>query len=216
MVDKTRKVNWLKVLLAFLIATFLFSFGLFLGYLAGKIIEDSNLMIEQEMKEEISNFETLAIVQKNYPCSNEILDTATDRLGYLSKFMEVMEKQKGKKNEEVLRMKKLYSILETRHMLLSKEAGEKCNISYNIVQFFYSNSQECEADLDKVSFILDYVRNKNPNMKTYSFDIDLQSDVVYILKQNYNATGCYNVILNDKKIDFDINEASSFEKLLKK
>jgi len=215
MVDEKRKINWVKVLLAFLIATFLFTFGLFLGYIAGNIIENANLGIEEKMKDEISNFETLALIQEDYTCSGEVLETATSRLGYLSEFMDIMEKEKGKHNEEVLRMKKIYSIIEARHMLLLKKESEKCNKTYNIIQFFYSNVQECEGELDKVSYILNYARNKNPSIRTYSFDIDLDSDVVKILKQSHNVTGCYNVILNGKKTEFDISDASSFERLLR-
>lgn len=214
--QRKREINWLRILLAFLIASFLFFLGLFLGYITGKFIENSSLGIEEKIKDEISNFETLAAVQKNYPCSVELLNTATDRLGYLTDFIDLMEKQKGKNDANVIRIKKLYSIVESRHMLLLMETENRCNSSYNIVQYFYSNVKECESDLDKVSFILSYAKKKNPDIKVYSFDMNLDSDVVYILKQNYNVSQCYTLVLNSKRVDFDINDASSFEKLLKK
>ncbi len=209
-----KKIDWSKVLLAFLIAVFLFSFGMLLGYLGSKIIEGASISIADSTKNEIANLETLNELEKSYPCSSSTLDIATNRLGYLSDIIDSMETQRGKNDAEVLELKKLYSVVEVRHMLLLKQREENCHANYTIMLYFYSNDKECKDSVDSVAFILTYMRNKYPNVRVYSYDIGLKSDVVDVLKENYNVTGCYKVIVNEQNVG-EVNKSDDLEKYIK-
>jgi hypothetical protein len=191
----------------------LFCFGLFLGYLGSKVIEGASISILDSTKNEISNLETLNLLEANFPCSSTTLDIATNRLAYLSDLIDSMETQRGKDNSEVLEMKKLYSNIEIRHMLLLRERIKNCGANYTSIIYFYSNKQECKDQTNSVSFILTYIRNKYSFVRIYSFDMDLNSDVVQVLDNNYNVSGCYKVVLNDKIIG-EIKKSDDIEKQL--
>jgi hypothetical protein len=208
-----RNIDWSKVLLAFLITVFLFNIGVFLGYFGSKIIEGSSISIIQSTNNEISNLETLSLLEQNYPCSSSTLDVATERLGYISDLIDSMENQRGKTNSDVMELKKIYSVVEIRHMLLLKQRAENCGTNYSIVIYFYSNADECRGDTDRISFILTYLRNKFTNLRVYSYDINLNNDAVQILKNYYNATGCYKVLLNEKPLG-EITKSEDIEKYL--
>ena len=208
-----RKIYWSKVLLAFLISAFLFTFGLFVGFLGSKVIEGASVSILDSTRNEIVNLETLNMLETTYSCSASTLDIATDRLGYLTDLIHSMETQKGKTNSQVLELKKLYSIVEVRHMLLLRERAKKCNTNYSIIMYFYSNREECNDKTTSASFILSYLRNKYDNVRIYSYDVDLDSDVIQVLKENYYMSGCYNVVLNDKSIG-EIKKSDDVEKYL--
>jgi hypothetical protein len=211
--EMKRNIDWSKVLLAFLITVFLFNVGVLLGYFGSKIIEGSSISIIQSTNNEISNLETLNLLEQNYPCSSSTLDVATERLAYMSDLIDSMEDQRGKTNSDVIELKKIYSIVEIRHMLLLKQRAENCGVNYSIVIYFYSNENECKDDTNRISFILTYLRNKFSNLRVYSYDINLNNDAVQILKNYYNATGCYQVLLDEKPLG-EIRESQDIEKYL--
>jgi hypothetical protein len=79
--------------------------------------------------------------------------------------------------------------------------------------YFYSNDNECNDDTNRVSFILTYLREKFDDLRVYSFDINLNNDAVQILKNHYNATGCYKVVLDEKPLG-DIQKSDDIEEYL--
>lgn len=210
MVD--RNVNWEKVMLAFFIATFLFCFGIFAGYLTKGIIEGTTISIADSTRNEIASLETVLLLGNS--CETNTLNLVSDKLSYIGDLISTLESKKGKKDIEVLELKKLYSILEVRHMLLIKEQKQSCNQKYEIFLFFYSNDESCPMNVDNTAFILTYLRNKHDFVRVYSFDVDLESDIVKILKQKYGITECRAVVLNDEKLDIDLEDKEKIEELI--
>lgn len=213
MVD--RKINWLKLILAFLIATAIFFFGLFVGYLAKNLISSSTIDIESSTRNTITNLETLNLLEGSYPCNTAVIDTVSQKLDYLGSIITTLENKKGKFDSDVLELKKLYTDIEIRHALLVQSRDAKCGQVHNIILFFYSNTAECKAQVDKTAFIADYMRNKYDNVKVYSFDSDLNSDVVSVLKNQYKIAGCSGIVLNDKKIE-NVTNSQQLENVIKK
>lgn len=210
-----RKINWEKMILAFLIAVFLFCLGLFIGYLARGIVEGAAMNVEEGMRNEIMTLETLSMLGEKYPCDSITLNLMSDKLDYLGDLITTLEVKKGKFDSEVLELKKIYSLLQVRHMLLIQDKDEKCSENYNIFIFFYSNKEECKNLADKMSFILSYLRNKHNDVRVYSFDVDLDSDIVYTLMKRYNIDKCDAVILNDKRVNATFESSDDVERLLK-
>ena len=137
----SRKVNWGRLILAFLVACFLFSFGLFIGYLAKGIIENVSLDVVETTKTELSNLETLQLLEDQHPCNSFTLDRTSERLDYLGGLITNLEQKKSKSDAQVLEIKKLYTLLEVRHMLLIKEKKNSCGQNSSIFLFFYSNKK---------------------------------------------------------------------------
>ncbi len=209
-----REINWLRVLLAFLIATFLFLFGLFIGFLAKGVITGSSISIEESVRNDIINLETLYLLEGSFPCNEEILSITSEKLDYLGNLITTLETKKGKDASDVLELKKLYTILETRHFLLTETRNEKCNQDFDIFLYFYSNEENCESEREKTAFVLTYLRNKYDSVRVYSFDMNLDSDIISTLREEYQIKGCSAVILNNEKIPFKIENSEDVEKLL--
>jgi len=211
-----REIDWGRFILAFLIACFLFSFGLFIGYLTKGVVESTTIDIIASTRNELTNLETLTVLEKDYPCNSFVLDETSDKLNYLGELITTLEVKKGKNNNEVLELKKMYTLLEARHMILIKQKNTQCNQNYSTFLFFYSNEKECQTKEGDISFILSYLRKKYDFVRVYSFDVNLDSEIIKFLKDAYKIEGCESVVLNDKKIEGKIENSDDFEVLLNK
>lgn len=175
------------------------------------MVELSVVDIQRTVHNEIVNLETIFMLEKRYPCNNTVLEVTSEKLDYLGNLIEILEKKKGKKSLEVMELKKLYSILEVRHMLLVKERNEKCNQDFDVFLFFYSNDKICEREVERNSFILSYLRNKYSNVRVYSFDQEVASDLVQVLKRTYQVDRCSVIVFNEQRVPFEIKEARELE-----
>lgn len=82
------------------------------------------------------------------------------------------ENQLGSNNEQVIRLKERYSLLEIRDYLLTKQLASACGIRPVTVLYFYSNAGDC-SDCDKAGYALSYLRTTYPALRVYSFDYNL-------------------------------------------
>lgn len=201
--EVNRSINWSKLILAFLVATLLFFLGIFLGYLGKAAVENSTISLEESVKNELLSLETLSLLDDQFSCDSSVLNLVSKKLDYLGSTISDLEVKKGKFDKHVLELKKLYTILEVKHLLLMKERIDSCSEKYNLILFFYSNERKCSDIVERTSFILTYLRNKHESVRVYSFDLDLNSDIISVLSNKYNLDGCFAVVLNDVKVAQD-------------
>lgn len=92
------------------------------------------------------------------------------------------EGQLGSKDEQVIRLKQQYSLLQIRDYLVTKELAKTCNIKPVTVLYFYSNEEdECE-DCARASAALSHMRENYPTLRVYSFDYNLALGALDTLK----------------------------------
>src|SRR3989344_5014672 len=197
-----RKINWQKLIFSFIIAVALFSFGIFLGFIAKGYVEKTSIKLQDSIRTQILTIETLNLLEDEFPCNSKTLDVTSEKLDYLGELVTLLENKKGKNDKETLELKKLYTDLEIRHMIFVKNRNKDCGQNYTIFLYFYSNSEECNDKNEDISAILTYLRRKHDYVRLYSFDNDLDSDIVKILKEKFNTSGCNSIIYNDKNINF--------------
>jgi hypothetical protein len=83
------------------------------------------------------------------------------------------ESQLGSKNEQVIQLKKQYTLVEIRDYLLTKRLAEACDLDPTVALYFYSNEPgACDA-CDRASYALSYLHQTNPDLRVYSFDYNL-------------------------------------------
>ena len=112
--------------------------------------------------------------------------------------LSALENDLGKKDPQVISLKKYYTLLEIKDYLYYKNLNEKCKTNFVLNLFFYSNDpKKCEKCEDQ-GFVLSYVRLKNQNIRTYSFDVDLGVSILDYLVKHYNITELPSVVFNEK------------------
>lgn len=102
--------------------------------------------------------------------ANNIL---TKEVGSLGDRLAFTEERLGSTNEEVIRLKKQYTLLQIRDYLLTKQFAEACDIDPVIALYFYSNEEGACEDCDRASYALSYMRQTYPSLRVYSFDYNL-------------------------------------------
>lgn len=97
--------------------------------------------------------------------STELNDLA-DRLSYT-------ESRLGVTNEEVIKLKRQYTLLQIKDYLLMKRLSKECrNLKPVFVLYFYSNAGDCK-DCAEAGYALSYLRSTYPRLRVYSFDYNL-------------------------------------------
>jgi len=129
--------------------------------------------IEDKVSIDILSLDTQFSLIAATPCES-VASTTTlaGELTDLGNRLAYAENQLGTHNDQVVRLKEQYSLLEIRDYLLTKQLAVTCGIKPVIVLYFYSNAGDC-ADCDKAGYALSYLRTTYPTLRVYSFDYNL-------------------------------------------
>jgi len=148
-------------------------------------------------------------------CDGDSFQKISADLGYQGQLIGQLEERFGINDERVIFRKKFYTLVQLEHFEFVKLINEECNQSINSILFFYSNK---EADLDNSEQIGEllapiYQRNKD-NLVLYSIDLNLDSDIVRSLNENYEIGNEPVIILNENQRFTKINNINEIEKYL--
>jgi hypothetical protein len=126
---------------------------------------------------------------KNTTLSDE-LNTLGDKLSYA-------EQQQGIDSEDVVTLKKYYSLLEIKDALLMKKVYEKCAVRPISILYFYSNT-DC-PDCKNQGYVLTAIRQDHPEVRVYTFDYNLSLSALKTLLSVYKIkTPLPAIVINDK------------------
>ena len=131
-------------------------------------------------------------------CTDESFDQVSRDLGFQGRIIDDLEKKLGKDNKNVLFRKKFYTLIELEHFEFVKLLNERCNLTVQTILFFYSNSDPNLETSEKAGKLLNVVHSRNENLMIYSFDIDLDSDLIEKLKDKYDIEKSPTLIINEE------------------
>ena len=129
-------------------------------------------------------------------CTNESLGEVSRNLGFQGRIIDDLEKKLGKQNKEVLSRKKFYTLIELEHFEFVNLLNERCDRGVQTILFFYSNMDPNVEDSVDAGKLLSVVHSKTENLMIYSFDINLDSDLIEKLKEKYDVERSPTMIIN--------------------
>ncbi len=164
------KNNLSKYIVTFVITALLFSTAFYLSnYFYNKKTADIKAT-EDQISIDLLSSETQFDILKQSSC-DQLDDTIlADELNTLGSRLGSMENQVGSTNPDVIQLRKYYSILQIKDYLLMNTYGKGCKTKPVVIVYFYAN--DCQ-DCKKQGYVLTYLRDTYPNLRTYSFDYDL-------------------------------------------
>ncbi|MEM2948480.1 MAG: hypothetical protein QXY05_02980 [Candidatus Anstonellales archaeon] len=191
-----RKINFPLYVAAFLIATFIFGAGLYLGIVieqeAAKSIRSS---IEESMGR-ISDVQLILLIEKSpsfCPVYEEGLAKAFGETEALGQELEYLEKQKQVYDPE---LKNKYFSLELRNYLMAKKVKEMCGGNFSLALYFYSKDcPECEKQGKELTLARE---KSNWSLKVFSFDGSSESSIVRALKKEHNVVQYPTIVIDEK------------------
>ncbi|HLC46399.1 MAG TPA: thioredoxin family protein [Candidatus Nanoarchaeia archaeon] len=207
-----KKLQFSAYLAAFAITTLIFILGIMLGSYNNnkKLASVDNL--EQEIKMSTMGNEIQYLLMSESPCDYVNSTEMAINLGNLGSKLTFMESQLGKDDERVVNLKEYYSLLELRHWLFLNKAKKECNLTYDLVIYFYSNEGDC-ADCEEQGHVLTYVHKKNPKFNVYSFDVNIGNPALDTLKTRYSVESTPTIVINNNKFEGFTGKEKLFREL---
>ncbi len=139
--------------------------------------------LQAQLATDTLSVETQFALLEEAPCEDITEgNTLSREVSDLGERLAATEAQLGSTNEQVIRLKKQYTLLQIRDYLLTKRLTQTCDIDPTVVLYFYSNKPDACPDCDRASYALSYLHSENPNLRVYSFDYDLDLGALDTLK----------------------------------
>lgn len=178
-----------KYLYTFLITALIFGTAIFVSnyFSQKKVNEIKN--IESRIAVDILASETQFSLLSELSCRDISNSLLSKELSTLGDKLSYTEQNRGSDDEEVLNLKKYYSLLQIKDYLLSQKVKEKCatNLAGGLpIIYFYSNKEgECD-DCAKEGYVLTKLREEYSDLRVYSFDYNLDLSALQTLISIYN------------------------------
>lgn len=209
-----RQISKPRFLAAFFLTAFIFLLVIVTNNYFNEARMNKLNSIYNDIRIDALNAEVQYEIISENPCVALNFEPMNDELFDLGEKLTAMEESLGKNNQQVLDLKKYYSILETRQWLFVKKASKQCNKNATPIMFFYSNQEDC-GDCEQQGFVLNYIRTAVPNSYIYSFDVNLDSSAVKALKVSHNITTVPALVINDKTY-FGLKNSEEIIKIIRK
>lgn len=130
--------------------------------------------IQDRLATDTLSLETQFSLLETAPCEDQTEGTQLSKeVSELGDRLAQAENRLGSKNEQVLNLKKQYSLLQIRDYILTKRLATTCNVTPTVALYFYSNTPGSCTDCDRASYALSYLHQTYPKLRVYSFDYDL-------------------------------------------
>ncbi|MFZ2038340.1 MAG: hypothetical protein WAV11_00130 [Minisyncoccia bacterium] len=177
--DTQKGFDWKKYIFALVITSLIFGTAIYIGnYFNNRKVEQVS-SIEKNIALDIMASETQFALLSELSCKDIASSSALSlELNNLNDRLQYIESTLGTDNEEFARLKKQYSVLEIKDYLLLKKLNAQCKTKPITVLYFYNN--DC-YDCTKEGYVLTELRQTYPNVRVYSFDMDLDLPVIKTL-----------------------------------
>jgi hypothetical protein len=195
--------------------------------LIGTVIYAINLLNQQRVAQLSSlqdqlatgtlSLETQFALLEEAPCEDLTEgNTLSTEVSNLGDRLSATENQLGTTNQQVIQLKKQYTLLQIRDFLLTKRLSATCHVNPTVVLYFYSNKPGSCADCDRAVYALSYLHNQNPKLRVYAFDYDLNLGALDTLKSVEKIQPNFPAFVINGKTSYGFTTLDSFETLFPK
>lgn len=209
-----RSVRISNYVIAFLITACMFAVALYASnYFNGRRIADIRAT-QDDISTDILSLETQFDLLGEHSCKDfsestilpSELQTLAGRLSY-------MEGQGPINRTEVTRLKRLYSLLEIKDYLITKDVAAKCKLKPVSILYFYSNKGNCD-DCEKQGYVLTALSKTYPQLRIYSFDYDLDISALKTLISIHQIKNEMPALVMDGEVYYGLQTIEDVEKNL--
>lgn len=194
---RRQKLDKNKFVAALAITTLIFIAGIFAGnYFSAKKLDQIDT-IGQNLRTDTLAIELQYDLIAENPCSSVNSTPLAEELYELASKLDYMENRLGENNQNVLRLKEYYSLLELRHWLFMKKTNKECGNNNTLILYFYSNDADCRQ-CEEQGFILTWLRKTYPHVYIYAFDTNIENPALETIKIQHDVQSVPSVVFNQK------------------
>ena len=208
-----RKIDWKKYGLSFAITAAIFGNAIFLSnYFSQKKLNELR-NIQDKISIDILSSETQFSLLEESSCKDVGVGTLSKELGTLEDKLSYTEGQRGVHDEEVVALKRYYSLLEIKDYLLMNKISEKCKKSPISILYFYSTDESCK-DCEREGYVLTELRQTYPDLRVYSFDYNIDLSAVKTLISINKVENRLPAIIIKEKTYYGFQSIEDLEKAI--
>lgn len=210
----THKARWGNYLVAFAITSLMFATALYASnYFNGRRIADIRAT-QDDISTQILSLQTQFDLFQERSCSDIAENTILPSdLQTLANQLSYMEGQGLSSQDEVVRLKRLYSLLEIKDYLLMKQLAQRCGLKPVFILYFYSNRGDC-ADCEKQGYVLTSLGSDYPQLRIYSFDYNLDVSALKTLVSMNDLEDKLPALIINGKAYYGFQSVDDIKKIL--
>src|SRR3989339_1094392 len=202
--------DWKKYVIVLFITTTIFITGLWLSnYFNNKKI-DQLKSIEDKISLDLMSSETQFSLLQELSCKDVSTTVLSSELNSLAEKISYSESNMGSTDDDVISLKKYYSLLEIKDYLLMKKITERCGQKSIFILYFYKNDN-CD-ECTKQGYVLTSLREKYPNLRVYSFDYNLDLSAIKAMISIYKVPDDLPAIVINGKVYNGFKSIEDIEK----
>ncbi|MBI2546259.1 hypothetical protein HYV81_03705 [Candidatus Woesearchaeota archaeon] len=193
-----KQISKTKYIAAFATTTLIFLIGLLIGSYITNIKLQKLDQLEQDLRIDTLAVEIEYLLISENPCTGINTRFMTDQLYNVGTRLDFMESNLGEGDQRVQALKSYYSLLEMRHWLFIRKTVEECESDVVPILYFYSNQGDCPS-CEEQGWVLNYIRQKYPQTRVYSFDLNINNSALAALRDIYEVQQAPAIIINNEK-----------------
>ncbi len=175
-------MNYKRYILAFIITSAIFVTAVLISNILNNAKLEQVRAIEDKMSIDILSLETQFDLLQELACEQIGNDGVLSReLSSLGRKLSYMEEQRGIDDPEVIRLKRRYSLLQIKDLILMKKISDKCELNPMVLLYFYSNAGDCK-ECTKQGYVLNKIGSEFDALRVYAFDVNLNLSALQTLK----------------------------------
>lgn len=192
------EISYKKYVSVFFITAIIFVLAFALSNYFGNIKLQNIKNTQDKVSIDILSTETqFELLQESSCDSLSKSTTLSDDLSTLGAKLSYAENQQGIDADEVIALKKYYSLLEMKDYILMRKVYQKCAVRPITILYFYSN-KDCD-DCRRQGYVLTELRQEHPEVRIYTFDYNLDLNALKTITSIYKVKEPLPlIILNDK------------------
>ncbi len=179
-----KQFDWKKYILVLIITILLFITAGWLSNWFGAKKVDQLKGVQDKIAIDIMSSETQFSLLSELSCTDVSNSNLSKELNSLAEKIDYAEKNLN--SDDVMQLKKYYSLLEIKDSLLMRKITDKCGKKIVSILYFYTTAENC-SECTKQGFVLSQLRNKYPDLRVYSFDYSLDLSALDALKKIYDV-----------------------------
>jgi hypothetical protein len=210
-VVSTRTARWGSYIVAFLLTALIFATALYASnYFNNRRIADIKAT-QDNISIDILSLETQFDLLAEHSCAdikeNSVLST---EIQPLAQRLSYLESQNGVNQQELTRLKRYYTLLQIKDLLLMQQVTKKCNLKPVVILYFYSNKGDCPT-CEEQGYALTGLSEKYPALRIYSFDYNLGLAALQTLINIYDVKGSLPALVINNKTQYGLQTISDIE-----
>ncbi len=176
----------LKYIYAFIVSLLILILGVYLTSVITENKIEKVRSLETGIAINILSLETQFALLQEVSCEDLKNDILSEELQALARKLQHMESTLPADDEELIRLKKYYFLLEIKDYILKRKISQQCNKNLDFIFYFYSNGDDCKKCKEQGIILLKLLKEV-PHLRVYNFDYNLSLSATETLKKLYSV-----------------------------